>query len=77
MWRASKLVLISWMCYVFNPTLHLTPDEIHLILPQTSSRRRPGICVHNAKLEQGDMISWEGLKMTTVAQTIADVARSG
>lgn len=54
----------------------IIPDEIHLILPQTSSRRRPGICVHHANLEPDDIILWEGLKMTTVSRTIVDVART-
>lgn len=54
----------------------IIPHEIHLILPQTSSRRRSGIRVHNIKLEPGDVALWEGFKMTTVARTIADVART-
>jgi len=54
----------------------IIPDEIHLILTQTSSRRRPGIRVHNVKLAPDDVILWEGFKMTTVARTIADVART-
>lgn len=53
----------------------IIPDEIHLILPQSSSRRRPGIRVHNVKLLPEDVILWEGLKMTTVPRTIVDVAR--
>ncbi|MDJ0753006.1 MAG: hypothetical protein QNJ45_05780 [Ardenticatenaceae bacterium] len=53
----------------------IIPDEIHLILPRTSSRRRPGIRVHNVKLEPDDITLWEGFKMTTVARTIVDVAR--
>ena len=54
----------------------IIPDEIHLILPQTSSRRRPGIRVHNVKLEQGDVTLWEGFRITTVTRTIVDVART-
>lgn len=53
----------------------IIPDEIHLILPETSSRRRPGIRVHNVKLAPDDVILWEGFRMTTVARTIVDVAR--
>ncbi len=54
----------------------IIPDEIHLILPRTSSRRRPGIRVHNVKLKQGDTTVWEGFNITTVARTIVDVAQS-
>ena len=53
----------------------IIPDEIHLILPKTSSRRRPGIRVHTVQLRPENITLWEGLKITTVARTIADVAR--
>ncbi|MCJ7703072.1 MAG: hypothetical protein MUO62_15930, partial [Anaerolineales bacterium] len=33
----------------------LIPDEIHLILPATSSRRRPGIRVHTIQLTPEDV----------------------
>ena len=52
----------------------LIPDEIHLILPRTSSRRRTGIRMHTTSLEAEDITLWEGLPITTVARTIADVA---
>lgn len=54
----------------------IIPDEIHLILPPTSSRRRPGIRVHTVKLEPDEVTFWEGFKITTVARTISDVART-
>jgi predicted transcriptional regulator of viral defense system len=54
----------------------IIPDEIHLILPKTSSRRRPGIRVHNVALEPGDVTRWEGFIITTVDRTIVDVART-
>ena len=52
----------------------IIPDEIHLILPPTASRRRDGIRVHTIKLEPDDITSFEGLPITTVAKTIMDCA---
>lgn len=52
----------------------IIPDEIHLILPTTSSRRRPGIRVHTVRLEKDDITHFEGLPITTVARTIVDAA---
>ena len=48
----------------------LIPDEIHLILPATSSRRRPGIRVHTIQLSTEDVTQFEGLPITTVDKTI-------
>jgi len=64
----------------FQTALHvfglsdLIPDEIHLILPATSSRRRPGIRVHTIQLGYGDVTQFEGLSITTVDKTIVDCA---
>ena len=52
----------------------LIPDEIHLILPPTSSRRRPGIRVHTIQLLPEDVTDFEGLPITTVEKTIVDCA---
>jgi len=52
----------------------LIPDEIHLILPITSSRRRPGIRVHTNQLIPDDVTQFEGLPITTVDKTIIDCA---
>lgn len=52
----------------------LIPDEIHLILPATSSRRRPGIQVHTIQLIPEDVTHFEGLPITTVDKTIIDCA---
>lgn len=55
----------------------LLPGEIHLIVPRTSSRRRSGIRQHTHRLAEGDITTREGLPVTTVSRTIADVAASG
>jgi predicted transcriptional regulator of viral defense system len=52
----------------------LIPDEIHLILPRTSSRRRPGIRMHTTHLTQEEITLVEGLRITSVARTISDCA---
>jgi predicted transcriptional regulator of viral defense system len=55
----------------------LLPAETHLTLPRTSSRRRSGIRMHTTRLESSDIAVRDGLPVTTVARTIANVARSG
>lgn len=62
--------------YVYDLS-DLIPYQIHLILPRTSSRRRPeGIRMHTNKLQPEDITVWEGLRITTVARTICDCAFS-
>jgi predicted transcriptional regulator of viral defense system len=53
------------------------PSEIHLIVPRTSSRRRPDIRQHTNRLDAGEVTTREGLPVTTVPRTLADVAASG
>lgn len=52
----------------------IIPDDIHLILPPTASRRRDGIRVHTIHLSPDDITSFEGLPITTVAKSIIDCA---
>ena len=53
------------------------PSEVHFTLPRTSSRRRPHIRMHTSALDPSDVALREGLPVTSVARTIADVARAG
>ena len=53
------------------------PAEIHLIVPRTSSRRRPDIRQHTHRLDADEITAREGLPVTTVPRTLADVAASG
>ena len=53
------------------------PAEIHVTVPRTASRRRHGLRLHTNRIRQGDITHYEGLPVTTVARTIADVALSG
>ncbi len=53
------------------------PGEIHVIIPRTASRRRPGLRLHTNQLRPEDVTNRQGLPVTTVARTIADVAIAG
>lgn len=53
------------------------PGEIHVIVPRTSSRRRKGIRQHTNRLAPDEVTRRQGLPVTTVARTIADVSMSG
>jgi predicted transcriptional regulator of viral defense system len=53
------------------------PSEIHVIVPETASRRRTGIRQHTNQLAPEEITHREGLPITTVARTIADVSKSG
>ena len=53
------------------------PGETHVIVPATASRRRNGIRQHTNQLAPDEITHREGLPVTTVARTIADVAISG
>ena len=59
--------------YVYDLS-DIIPDEIHLILPATSSRRRPGIRVHTIQLTPENVTQFEGIPITTVDKTIIDCA---
>lgn len=51
--------------------------EAHVTVPRTASRRREGIRLHTNQFKQADVIKREGLPVTTVPRTIADVAKAG
>lgn len=53
------------------------PGEVHVIVPRTASRRRKGIRQHTNQLAPDEITSREGLPVTTVSRTIADVSVSG
>jgi len=53
------------------------PGDIHVIVPRTASRRRKGIRQHTNQLAPDEITRREGLPVTTVARTIADVSISG
>lgn len=53
------------------------PGEVHVIIPRTASRRRKGVHLHTNRITSDEITSREGLSVTTVARTIADVAARG
>ena len=53
------------------------PEAIHVTVPPTSSRRHSGLRLHRNQIGPADITEHEGLPVTTVARTIADVALSG
>ena len=53
------------------------PTKTHVIMPRTGSRRRDGIQLHTHKLQEDEIIHREGLRVTIVERTIADVIASG
>ncbi|MBK6432739.1 type IV toxin-antitoxin system AbiEi family antitoxin domain-containing protein [Candidatus Amarolinea dominans] len=55
----------------------LLPSEIHLTVSRTASRRHPGLRLHTNRLEPGDVTTYAGLPVTTVARAIRDLAASG
>ncbi len=55
----------------------VVPSEIHVTVPRTASRRRHGIRQHTNRLRAIDIKKREGLPVTSVPRTIADVAKAG
>lgn len=53
------------------------PSEIHVTVPRTASRRRPGIRLHTNRLTRREITRRAGLPVTTVPRTLADVSASG
>ena len=53
------------------------PTKTHIIMPRTGSRRRKGIQLHTHKLQKDEITLREGLQITTVERTIADMIVSG
>jgi predicted transcriptional regulator of viral defense system len=55
----------------------LLPHRIHVTVPRTASRRRPGLQLHTKWLEPEDVTRYEGLPVTTVLRTLVDVTAAG
>jgi predicted transcriptional regulator of viral defense system len=53
------------------------PSQVHVTIPRTGSRRRRGLRLHTQQLDHTDVVKREGLRVTSVPRTIADVASSG
>ena len=53
------------------------PAYVHITVPRTASRRRAGIRLHTKAIETSEITTRDGLAVTTVPRTIADVAAAG
>lgn len=53
------------------------PETIHVTVSPTTSRRHPGLRLHTNQIGPADITRHEGLPVTTVPRTIADVALAG
>ncbi len=50
------------------------PTQVHVTVSRTASRRREGIRLHTKAIESSEITTRDGLTVTTVPRTIADVA---
>jgi len=53
------------------------PAHIHITIPRTASRRRPGYRLHTSHITSAEITHYSGLQVTTVARTIVDIACDG
>jgi len=53
------------------------PAQVHVTVPRTASRRREGIRLHTKAIDASEITARDGLTVTTVPRTIADVAAAG
>lgn len=53
------------------------PGEVHATVPRTASRLKSGIRLHTGAIAEDEITTRDGVTVTTVERTIADVARSG
>jgi predicted transcriptional regulator of viral defense system len=61
---------------VYGLSDHL-PSWTHLIIPRTASRRRTGLRLHTHQLQGSEITHREGLPLTTVPRTLADISAAG
>jgi len=53
------------------------PNEVHVTVPRTASRRRPGMHLHTQRLASDEVTRRNGMAITSPARTIADLALVG
>ncbi len=82
-------LIVAWLIAGQNSTIShesalafydlsdVLPSEVHIIVPRTASRRRANIRQHTNQLAPDEITRRDGLPVTTVARTIADVASHG
>ena len=55
----------------------ITPTEIHVTAPRSTSHRQRGIRLHSQSVAADEITVCEGLRMMTVERAIADMATGG
>ncbi len=60
--------------YYLSDTL---PNEVHVTVPRTASRRRSGMRLHTQRLTPSEVTQRSGMAVTTASRTIADMALAG
>lgn len=73
----EKAVLSHESALLLYGLTDLLPAEIHLTVLRTASRRLPGVRFHTARLEPQEIVWRQGLPVTALPRTIADLIRSG
>lgn len=73
----SKSVISHESALAVYDLSDVIPGEVHVTVPRTASRRRKGIRLHTNRLRPTGVVKREGLPVTSVPRTIADVARAG
>lgn len=53
------------------------PSQTHLTVPHTISRRHPDLKLHTSRLARNEITQRNGLAITTVPRTLADVIANG
>lgn len=53
------------------------PSQIHITVPRSASRRHPGLRLHTKSLAPHEVTHRNGLPVTTVERTLADVIAGG
>ena len=78
-WLAAgeKAVLSHESALLLYGLTDLLPDEIHLTVPRTASRRMKGVRLHTARLRPEEVTWRQGLPVTTLPRTLVDLVRSG
>jgi predicted transcriptional regulator of viral defense system len=73
---ASSVISHESALYLYGLS-DILPDEVHVIMPRSGSRRRGGIRLHTNQLRPDEVTRRDGLPVTIPARTIIDAAASG
>jgi len=74
LWAGGEAVLSHQSALVVHGLADTAPPLIHLTLPGPFGRTREGVVVHLRPLDQSERLVVDGLPVTSVERTLADVA---